>query len=681
MTKRTSNGDGDASEDRTGQEGRAQEHASLEVRSRKNQAAQLRALEQTHYRTRVSLTATENALRRAKTEIVAERRRNAARQHEWRERNEALTLACFRLKEALRAQEKRIRCLETDSTQTCRSVTATLTDGEGLLACLRDDLRESQDYAGWLKAELATQVQARQLLEATISNKYPETIASAQQMICAHVPMEASVLVVSKGDNSLLDLYGRPSAHFPQNEAGEYAGYHPADSDTAIAHLNDLIRKGAKFLLVPNTAFWWFEFYEKFTEHLNRMHHCVESRESCVLYRLNASPPNGSDSKGDASTDFIQLSTPLLAGCFNVVCFPIIDWSFRFQRPQQLMSLFAKAGHRVVYLSHSLKRKGDPCHVRSLGDNLFEIFLGGAHRNTRLGTMDKGTADLLTASLFELGNVLRPETTIAFVESPIWWPVVSNCVEQFRWPVVYDCLDYHQGFRTANLRAKDWEDQLVINADLVTVTSEFLAHRSRSLNGNVILVRNGCDFEHFSNTTRKKRSTRPVIGYYGAISEWFDTDLVEELAERRADWDFILVGSTVGADVSRLAQLPNVLLAGEKCYQELPEWLARFDVAIMPFKRNQLTEATNPVKAYEIFASGTPFVSVPLPELLLMAPLVRLASTADEFERAIASELNDVNSDMNQRRRQFAQLNTWQQRFESLQDAIGRLLRSRPRVP
>jgi glycosyltransferase involved in cell wall biosynthesis len=172
----------------------------------------------------------------------------------------------------------------------------------------------------------------------------------------------------------------------------------------------------------------------------------------------------------------------------------------------------------------------------------------------------------------------------------------------------------------------------------------------------------------------KHRRGRPVIGYYGAIAEWFDSDLVADLAESRPDWDFILVGSAIFGDIRRLATLPNVTLPGEKPYAEIPGWLSKFDVAILPFKRTPLTEAANPVKAYEILASGKPLVSVPLPEVIPLAPLVRLASDVAQFEGEIEAALSESDADWAHARRVFASGNTWQHRFEKFRGAVRALV-------
>jgi O-antigen biosynthesis protein len=263
---------------------------------------------------------------------------------------------------------------------------------------------------------------------------------------------------------------------------------------------------------------------------------------------------------------------------------------------------------------------------------------------------------------------LSLRAAVAVVQLPFWWPLVEKTRTEFGWPIVYDCMDYHAGFSTNRRRMVEQEGRLLRSADLVVASSSFLENQARIHNSNVTLVRNGCDYEHFSRAIWSK-GERPVIGYYGEIADWFDSDLVADLAERRPDWNFILVGSKLFANARRLSKLPNVSMPGEKHYSVIPEWLGRFDVAILPFKRMPLTEATNPVKAYEILASGKPLVSVPIPEMASLVPLVRLASTVDEFEKEINEALAEQTGALAERRRAFAKEHTWERRFDTFYSA------------
>jgi glycosyltransferase involved in cell wall biosynthesis len=171
------------------------------------------------------------------------------------------------------------------------------------------------------------------------------------------------------------------------------------------------------------------------------------------------------------------------------------------------------------------------------------------------------------------------------------------------------------------------------------------------------------------------------VGYYGAIADWFDANLVAELARMRPEWQIQLIGSTLGGNIRPFADAANVHLLGERPYRDLPRLIAGWDVFIIPFKRVPLTEATNPVKVYEMLATGKPVVAVALPELVPIARegLIRLGGTAEEFTWAIEAELSDQDRTLADRRRAFAQRNTWRSRHVELATAIDEILRQRRR--
>jgi glycosyltransferase involved in cell wall biosynthesis len=236
-------------------------------------------------------------------------------------------------------------------------------------------------------------------------------------------------------------------------------------------------------------------------------------------------------------------------------------------------------------------------------------------------------------------------------------------------------MDHHAGFTVIRPAMLAQESELTSGADLVVVSSLMLEAEARRHAPNVLLLRNAGEYEHFAIPV-KPRGEPPVIGYYGALEDWFDADLVADVAERRPDWRFVLVGRVVSVDVSRLEKLSNVTLPGEQPYALIPGWLHQFDVAIVPFKRLPLTEATNPVKAYEMLAAGKPIVSVPIPEMVALPPLVRLASTAAEMEREIAAALQPEAPAVIEARRAFAREHTWEKRFLVLAPATRAAFRS-----
>ncbi len=387
--------------------------------------------------------------------------------------------------------------------------------------------------------------------------------------------------------------------------------------------------------------------------------------------KLLSRPPQ--DWAGPDEVGAVPKAPPIeIENWHDVICFPIIDWDFRFQRPQQLMKRYAEAGHRVFYIAQKFRDDGPPYEIAEKMPNLFEVSLRGPQKNVYRDRLDEAAADALHGALDALRRDRSISASVSVVQLPFWAPVARRLCRERAWPLVYDLMDHHAGFSTNEPAMLDEERALLESADLVLASSAFLEAAARRHTDRVIRLPNACDYAHFSSA-RPAPHARPVVGYYGAISDWFDGELVEKLARRRPDWDFVLVGSTWGAELGGLPDLPNVSLEGEKPYGEIPGWLSRFDVSMIPFKRTPLTEATNPVKAYEIFAAGKPLVCVPLPELEAMSPLARLASTAEEFETEIEAALGDRGPAAAERRRAFARENTWEKRFEVMSATVSRL--------
>jgi len=100
------------------------------------------------------------------------------------------------------------------------------------------------------------------------------------------VPAKANVAVVSKGDERLVDLPGRDGWHFPQDDQGVWAGHYPADSAAAIAHVEELRRRGAEYIVFPVTSLWWLEHYTGLAEYLEREYRLVRRGEPCTMYEL-----------------------------------------------------------------------------------------------------------------------------------------------------------------------------------------------------------------------------------------------------------------------------------------------------------------------------------------------------------------------------------------------------------
>ncbi len=365
---------------------------------------------------------------------------------------------------------------------------------------------------------------------------------------------------------------------------------------------------------------------------------------------------------------------PIFTRRCAIVVLPIIDWEFRFQRPQQLARAFSRRGHRVFYLRTAFR--GAP-EVVDIEPGVTGIALAGPiAMNLYRDAMPEGVASDLAD---QLGAELKRQgvgATAIVTQLPFWTPLARRLREILApAALVYDCMDDHAGFSTNAPAMLASEGELLSSSDLVTVSSKRLFDRVADRSRTAVLIRNAAspaDFVVVASPSDGTGNAR-TIGYFGAIADWFDAEIVGALARLRPDWRFELIGSTHTADTSPLLSLSNLKLRGERSYKELPAMIAGWDACIIPFKRNSLTDATDPVKLYEMLAAGKPVVSVHLPELEALASegLVRFASTAEEFSRELEAALETNSDEEKARRRSYALANTWEHRVAAFEQAIA----------
>ena len=204
------------------------------------------------------------------------------------------------------------------------------------------------------------------------------------------------------------------------------------------------------------------------------------------------------------------------------------------------------------------------------------------------------------------------------VQVATWAPAAYGARERFGWRVVYDCMDEWNTFPGIEQALLAEERRLVRSTDLLVVSGQTLWEKWSSQNPQTVLARNATDFEHFQNpgvVAGVAELGQPVVGYFGAIAEWFDLELMVRLARERPGYTFVLLGGTFGVSMGELEGLPNVHVLGQQPYELMPAYLAQFRACLIPFKVNAVTEATDPVKFYEYISQGKPVVATRMPEL------------------------------------------------------------------
>ena len=238
------------------------------------------------------------------------------------------------------------------------------------------------------------------------------------------------------------------------------------------------------------------------------------------------------------------------------------------------------------------------------------------------------------------------------------------------WRVIYDCMDDWNGFPGFGRLAAYAEDRLVNNCDLLVVTANRLKEKWRDFGRPTVLARNAVDFDLYQERCQPNKmligAQHPIVGYFGAIADWFDLGLMTEVARRRPNYTFVLLGGVFEVDVTELRGLPNVQVLGQQPYETMPQYLYHFDACVIPFKINSTTQATDPVKVYEYLSCGKPVVSVDLPELNSFRELLYVARDRNHFVEQLDRAVAEDNPAIKERRRQFAAKNTWGQRYEAI---------------
>lgn len=359
----------------------------------------------------------------------------------------------------------------------------------------------------------------------------------------------------------------------------------------------------------------------------------------------------------------------------DVFFWGVIDWRFRIQRPQHLATGFSYRGYRVFYISTSFVNTGKPGFEIEQMDSTGRLWNVRLHvrGRPRIYTSAPSTEDYqrLMNSLASLLEWSESKDVVSIVQHPYWHEVASKLPHSF---LAYDCMDHHDGFGNTGVEINLVERQLLMRADAVVTTSQWLYDFALEFNNRVALIRNAVDYNYFATEPDHvfhDSKNRRVLGYYGAIAEWMDLELLAQIARTFSNCLLLLVGADECGAGRYLTGLSNVLLTGEVKYTELTHYLYGMDVCLLPFRVTPLTVATNPVKLYEYLAAGKAVVATDLPELAQFDGLVATADNHERFVSQINEALSNLDAAQEQETRQgFANQNTWDHRVTALEQLI-----------
>jgi UDP-galactopyranose mutase len=316
---------------------------------------------------------------------------------------------------------------------------------------------------------------------------------------------------------------------------------------------------------------------------------------------LSDTPPR-SNRISNPETD--QFQPPL-------ICFSHLRWDFVFQRPQHLMTRLAK-GRLVLIFEEPFYDATDAwIDVRPGAGGVLV-----ATPHLAWGTPPDEARAILSGLLDEAGSRSGIDEALLWYYTPIMREFSQHRPSA---AIVYDCMDELNNFKFAPPELRAAEQALFAAADVVFTGGHSLYEAKRTQHANVHAFPSSVDIAHFRGARAQRAAVggNPVrLGYYGVIDERLDLNLIAAVAEARPDWTIEMVGPVLKIDEGDLPRLPNIEYFGSQPYERLPEFLGRWNVAIMPFAINDATRFISPTKTPEYLAGGRPVVSTPIHDVV-----------------------------------------------------------------
>ena len=360
----------------------------------------------------------------------------------------------------------------------------------------------------------------------------------------------------------------------------------------------------------------------------------------------------------------------------TLLCFSHLRWDFVYQRPQHLMTRFARQS-RVYYIEEPIFGAEAPRLDLSRRDGSLTVVVPWLPHEL--------SESARNAALLSLIDELIAQEAIATFVAWYYTPMALPWTRQLEpVAVVYDCMDELSLFRGAPAEMVERERELIDRADVVFTGGTSLYEAKRTRTSNVHCFPSSVDAVHFRQARAacvdpddQKSIPRLRLGFAGVIDERMDIELLGTLASLRPDWHLVLLGPVVKIDPANLPQLPNIHYLGPKPYAELPQYMAGWDVGLLPFALNESTRYISPTKTPEYLAAGLPVVSTPIRDVVApygLAELALIGMTGEDFVHAVESLLARSNGEQRKWLKRvdgFLSTMSWDRTFERMSALIA----------
>jgi UDP-galactopyranose mutase len=366
-------------------------------------------------------------------------------------------------------------------------------------------------------------------------------------------------------------------------------------------------------------------------------------------------------------------------------CFSHLRWDFVWQRPQHLLTRAVRT-HDVFFVEEPVFRSNVTPHLEmSIASSritvLVPVLPEGAPHDATVRVQKKLLADFLGS--------LPPQPRIFWYYTPAALEFTRDFPREV---TVYDNMDELSAFRGASAELVQHEAELLDAADIVFTGGRSLFEAKQSRHRNIHCFPSSIDAEHFASARLKLEPDpcdqtsieHPRIGFFGVIDERMDIRLLQEVADLRPHWQFVMIGPVVKISPEELPRQRNIHWLGMRSYKDLPAYLARWDIGFMPFALNESTRFISPTKTPEFLAAGLPVISTAVRDVVRSygdAGLVEIASDAAGVTRAAerllrgprGSWLADVDAKL--------RLESWDATWASMSALIDQSSGMRRRLP
>ncbi|MDZ8140438.1 MAG: UDP-galactopyranose mutase [Nostoc sp. DedQUE04] len=365
----------------------------------------------------------------------------------------------------------------------------------------------------------------------------------------------------------------------------------------------------------------------------------------------------------------------------DIVCLSHLRWNFVYQRPQHLLSRCAQ-GKRVFFIEEAIFSE-EPLARLDVNQDSNGVVVVVPHLQQGLSE-EAINADLqvLINNLFAEHNINK---YICWYYTPMAIAFTRHLQPQ---AVVYDCMDELSAFHGASPTLKNYEAELFKRADLVFTGGQSLYESKVNQHPNVYAFPSSVDVPHFGQARNLQEPEdqahipHPRLGFFGVIDERMDIELLAGIAEARPDWHLVIIGPVVKIDPATLPQHENIHYLGGRDYKQLPAYLAGWDLAMLPFARNESTRFISPTKTPEYLAAGRPVVSTSIRDVVRPygeSKLVRIADTVSEFVTAaeLAMQEDTPTSEWLSRVDAFLEKISWDRTWASMMKLIDSAIAAR----